>query len=195
MNVYYDYRRGDDKHNFHQLGLGAEWLNGCWDLRINSYLPWNKSQTSAYCVFDDLGDGFFAKRHKFEYAYSGFDAEIGMPLWNCCDFSLYGAAGPYYYGRSHVHHFFGGTARLELDWRSILSLQVRVSYDKVYSTCVQGTIQVSLPLDFFNCDSCCDSCGCQCLFCEPVQRNGIILIDDCCNWTWNWDDKKNKKHE
>lgn len=190
INAYYDYRRGESKHNFHQIGLGFEWLNDCWDIRINGYLPVSqKTQTSIFCVFDKLGDGFFATQRKVEFVYSGFDAEIGMPLFSYCDFNLYGAAGPYYYLRSHQNHFWGGYSRLELDWNSILSLEIRLSYDKVYSTNVQGIFQVSFPLDFF-CSGCCgETLGCHRLSDQQTRRNGIILSDHCCNWRWNWDDK------
>lgn len=185
INTYYDYRRGKSNHNFHQIGFGFEWLNNCFDIRINGYFPFlQKMQTSDFCVFDQLGDGFFATRRRVEYSYSGFDAEIGMPIIKYCDFNLYAAAGPYYYIRSHQNHFWGGHGSLELDWKSILSLQIRMSYDNVYSTNVQGIIQISFPLNF-----CWKNWGCHHLINQQVRRNGIILIDHCCDWTWNWDDK------
>lgn len=194
INAYYDYRRGESRHNLNQIGIGFEWLNHCWDFRINGYFPVSqKTEKYAFCVFDQLKGGFFATRHKVEYMYSGFDAEIGVPFVSYCDFSLYGAAGPYYYQRSHQHHFWGGYARLELDWRSILSLQVRVSYDKVYSTNVQGIFQISLPLDCF-CSSWENWGKRYCLINQDVYRNGIILTDHCCNWTWNWDDSNSHSH-
>lgn len=189
INVYYDYLRGESKHNFHQIGLGLEWLNDCWDIRINGYLPVSqKTHKSAFTIFDQFDDGFFATRRKIEYAYSGFDAEIGVPLLRYCNFNLYGAAGPYYFLNFHQNHFVGGYGRLELDWNSVLSLQIRMSYDKVYSTNIQGIIQFSLPLDFFCSCSCSENCGCHCSINQQVRRKGIILTDHCCNWTWNWDD-------
>lgn len=188
INIYYDCRK--EESNFHQIGMGFEWLNECWDFRMNGYLPIaQKTHLSAMCVFDNIGDGFFATSRRIDYAYSGFDAEVGVPLLNYCDFNLYGAAGPYYYLRSHRNHFWGGYGRLELDWRSILSFQIRMSYDKVNSTNVQGIIQLSLPLDFFCSGSCWQNWGCHNLTDQPVRRNGVILTDHCCNWTWNWNDK------
>lgn len=187
VNTYYDYRRGESDHNFHQIGLGFEWLNNCWDMRINGYLPVaKKRQQSSFCVFNHIGDDFFATRRKSEFVYSGFDAEVGMQFLNYCDFNVYGAAGPYYYVRSDQNHFWGGYGRLELDWKSILSAQVRVSHDKVFSTNVQGIFQITFPLDFF-CSGW-ENWGCNHLVNQQVWRNGIILTDHCCNWTWNWDD-------
>lgn len=194
INAYYDYRRGEAKHNFNQIGIGIEWLNGCWDFRANGYLPISKkTQTSSFCNFDQLGDGFFATRRRIEYAYSGFDAEIGFPLLNYCDFNLYGAAGPYYYQRSHFNRFFGGYGRLELNWKSFLTFQVRMSHDKVYSTKVQGMIQISFPLDYFFSNSCRKEEECCQLIYPRVRRNGIILTDHCCDWTWNWDDRSDSQ--
>lgn len=189
INTYYDYRRGESKHNFHQIGLGFEWLNNCWDIRINGYLPIShKTQTWNFCIFDQLGDDFFATRRRIEYVYSGFDAEIGMPLFSYCDFNLYGAVGPYYYLHSHQNHLWGGSGRLELDWKSIFSFQIRMSYDRVYSTNIQGTIAVSFPLEFVCSGLCRGNYGCHRLVSQQVRRNGIILTDNCCHWTWNWND-------
>lgn len=194
VNAYYDYRRGESRNNFNQIGLGFEWLNCCWDFRINGYLPISrKVQTSQFCSFNQLGDGFFATRRRIEYAYKGFDAEIGVPLMCYGDFNLYGAVGPYYYSRTHRHHFIGGQGRLELNWKSILSFQVRISHDKVYSTHVQGLIQISLPLDFLCSGFCGNNRCCQDFINQRVRRNGIILTDHCCNWKWNWDDSSSEE--
>lgn len=183
-NVYYDYLRGERRNDFHRLGAGVEWLNGCWDVRVNGYLPVGGRTKRAYtCHFDQLGDGYRASQRKLEYAYTGIDAEVGVPFHPGDDFTLYGAAGPYYYSRTHHHHLFGGFGRLELDWKSLLSLQVRASYDNHYKTQIQGLIQISLPLDFFYIHCSCD----ESLFAR-VKRLGIILTDSCCDWSWNWND-------
>lgn len=185
INAYYDYRRGEAKHNFHQIGVGLEWLS-CFDLRVNGYLPiLRKTQLSEFCVFDQLGDGFFATRSRNEFSYSGFDAEVGKSLWHCRDLNLYGAAGPYYYRSSHHKRFWGGYGRLGLIWRSFLSLQIRTSYDYLHSAKVQGIFQIFFPLEVF-CKGW-ESCGCRFID-QQVWRNRIILTDHCCNWTWNWDD-------
>lgn len=190
FNLYYDYRRGKSKNNFHQMGLGFEWLNDCWDIRINGYLPVSKkTQTASFCLFDQLGDGFFATRRNIEFAYSGFDTEIGHAFENYCDINLYAAVGPYYYQRADQRHFWGAHCRLELNWKSIFSLSIRLSNDNIYSTNVQGIFQVSFPIDFFNLNSCFWQSENNCPFSQSVWRNGIILTDHCCDWTWNWADK------
>lgn len=188
VNAYYDSLQGRSKDFFQQLGLGAEWLTNCFDFRINGYLPISSRRHSYnLCVFDQLGDGFFATSRKNEFSYSGFDAEVGFWIMDACDFQLYAAAGPYYFSKRHFHEFFGGTARAVLSWKSLLSLQVRVTSDRVNSTRVQGLIALEIPLDWFWAPQCrtCDSC-CDCLWMRPVQRNGLILTDRCCDWDWNW---------
>jgi len=190
VNAYYDYRRGEAQHNFHRVGLGFEWLNTCFDVRLNGYLPvGNKTQTSSFCNFNQIGGGFFATRRKIEYAYRGFDAEFGVPLWNYCDLYVYAAGGPYYYFRHRIQHLWGGFGRLIFSWNSIVSLQIRTSYDRVYSSRVQGCLQLSIPLDFFCSTTCNKFNDCSWFWTQPVRRNNIIQKDHCCNWTWNWDDK------
>lgn len=189
VNAYYDYRRGEARHNFHRIGLGFEWLNTCFDVRINGYLPvGNKTQTSSFYSFNNIGGGFFATRRKIEYAYRGFDAEIGLPFWNQCDSSLYISGGPYYYFRHRIQHFWGGFGRLMLNWNSMISVELRASYDRVYSAHFQGCVQLSIPFDFF-CPSTCGKSRCDWFLTQPTRRNGIIQTDHCCNWTWNWNDK------
>lgn len=185
VNVYYDYRRGRNSDaNFHRFGFGIEWLNDCFDIRLNSYLPFNK-KNSLYqsCKFSQLGDGFIARVRKSEFAYSGFDAEIGKYLLNYCDFNLYGALGPYYFQRKDRRHFWGCQGRVELDWQRWISLQVNMSYDHIYSFRIQGILEFSIPLNLFFTSSC--HCECPSLI-QPIHRNGILLIDDCCDWKWNW---------
>jgi hypothetical protein len=172
VNAYYDYR-----NRFHQLGAGLEWFGCSWHFRLNGYLPIGpKVRTLDKCLFDQWGDGFLAARRKVEFAYSGFDGEAEIPLMNYYDFSLFAAAGPYYFQKTHFKHMWGGFGRLELNWKERLIFQLRISCDTIHKTHVQGTVQVNLPLD---------SCFHRYL---PVRRNSIILTDKCCNWFWNWDD-------
>lgn len=182
-NIYYDYRRGNHKRSFNQIGIGAEWLTDCWDIRINGYIPVGTRVHKENCRFVDYGDDFFAFRWDSEFAYTGIDAEIGAPIKRWCDVEIYGAAGPYYYERCSYRCFWGGYARLEANWKSILSMQVRVSYDHVYRTNVQGVFKLSLPFDWFCSNSCCNPCPSTW---KKVYRNDMILTDHCCKWKWNW---------
>jgi hypothetical protein len=184
LNVYYDYLGGQFKGEFHQVGAGLEWLNPCWDIRLNGYFPvGNHSQFHKKCFYSDLGDGFMASRGRLEYAFSGADLEAGMHLWNRWNLNFYGALGPYYYSaHEHKRHFYGATARLRVYYKDYVYVQVRVSHDREYHTRVQGSLEVRIPLEVF---LCMPRCGCD-WFTQGVYRQGVIMTDRCCTWSWNW---------
>lgn len=184
INAYYDYLRGCAKNNYNQIGVGLEWLHECWDARINGYLPINtKTQLCKHCVFDHIGNGFHASKRHVEFVYKGLNAELGVALIKHPNGTLYTAAGPYYYHTTY-HRFWGGYARVEFDWKSYFTTEVRVTYDDVYKWNVQGFAQISIPFSLF----CLPNCCCSDLFFQPVRRNDMILTDRCCRWKWNWQD-------
>lgn len=181
LNVYYD-SRACTKRNFQQVGVGLECFTRYLDFRINGYLPVSRKVISSHHhIFDSIGDGFFAENRRLDYAYDGIDAEIGTSV-KYCDFNIYGGVGPYYYSRKDFCNFCGGFSRLEIWWRSIISIEVRASYDKINRGNIQGIFSINLPLgDLFNIHNSCES-----IFTRPVRRNEIILTDHCCDWKWNW---------
>lgn len=193
MNLFYDYRRGHSHHNFNQIGLGFEWLSNCWDLRANTYFNVGSNRNFGDLKTFDLGDNYISTVRELEYSYTGFDIEVGMPLFDYCDLEFYIAGGPYYYVNRHHENFWGGYGRAEVSWKSLLTAEIKVSSDKEYCTNVQGIFRVSLPFDFF-CATSCNDCSTDCNDCcddyyRPIYRNGIIMLNDCCNYTWNWDDR------
>lgn len=191
VNVFYDYRKKDN--DFNQLGLGFESLGCLYDLRVNGYLPiGEKSETLSICRFTYPG-GFFAKVKRHQDALRGIDAEIGTGLnrfmcWPPCDLYLYGAVGPYYYSNK-FHHFWGGRARLVLQYTEYLSFEVRTTYDDYFRGALQGVITLSIPFPGPN--SCCKTPCCDATLCcwarQPVYRNEIIATDKvrCC-WKANF---------
>ncbi|MFA6916530.1 MAG: inverse autotransporter beta domain-containing protein [Parachlamydiales bacterium] len=176
INTYYDYRRGNTKHSFNQWGVGLEYLDPNYDMRLNTYWVFDNNRHNSNRTRLVANGSTFASERLLEYAYSGFDAEFGKKLFSYADFDLYAAAGPYYYTRSRIENFWGGFGRVELNWNSMVSLQVRVSHDDVNSTRVQGMIEVSIPLYQFCPCSVEESCV-DWLVIQPVRRNGIILTD------------------
>jgi hypothetical protein len=189
INAYYDSLQGHSKDWFNQIGVGAEWLTSCGDVRINGYFPiGRKTLVNGICIFDQLGDGFFATKRNNEFALTGFDAEVGRWLFNECDWNLYAAAGPYCFGRHGAGHFVGGTVRALFNWKSILWLQGRFTSDRIYSNQVQGIISVIIPLSWFYSSQCCEGSGCCCddVCIQPIYRSGLIQTNRCCDWTWNW---------
>lgn len=174
FNVYYDYRRGECKNSFNQVGVGVEWLHECFDMHLNGYIPVGKQ--SKPC-----------DRRLVEFAYTGFDASIGSTLFSYRGFNLYALGGTYYFYQSKQPHFWGGFGSLELDWKTLITLQVRFSSDRVYQKNVQGIFQLSFPLELFYCVRCNECYDCRDLLSQPVRRIGMILLDqgrkkktDCC---------------
>lgn len=181
-NVYYDYFEGRHK-GFNRMGVGLESLGTCLDFRINGYLPLNESAHSSKNNLLYPG-GYIATFQRREFAYKGVDAEIGGQIWDGCDFDIYAAAGPYYYGGKDVSEVYGGQIRLELRFFEYLTLEGRFSDDNRYHLQGQGKLVLSIPLDSFFC--CFDLDPCRELFTRPVRRNGLPFFDKCCNWTKNW---------
>ncbi len=190
INFYYDgitaqRHRYWNKHSYNQVGLGLEWLTECYDIRTNIYLPYGvKLYKSHKCTFDDFSEGFFAKSRILDFAYGGIDGEIGTTAFCRYGFELYAAAGGYYYQRARARNFWGGLARLEISWKDYISIQGIVTADKENHANVQGIFRLSLPLSLLGLKA---ICSCDGLF-QPVRRNGVILTDHCCDWSWNWDD-------
>jgi len=181
LNIYHDYRQGHYHGNFQQLGLGLEWLNRHFDMRVNGYIPFGKKTShSKLHSFNNYKGDYFATCRTSEYALTGFDIEMGHSLLSRNEFEIYGAVGSYYYHKSHQKNLWGGCARVNLNWNRLITLQARTSYDRDHHTEVQGQFIVRLPLDMIFSGYSCNE------WFEPVQRNGIISTDHCCKYTWNW---------
>lgn len=188
INAYYDNLEGTLDKVFNRVGIGIEYLTPCWDFRINGYYPvGSRNYISGLQVIDYEG-GFFELCNTTEYGISkGFDAEIGAPLFCCCEFKVYGAIGPYFYDRNVNPGFWGGYARLEATLYDTLYLRVRSSYDHVYNSRTEVSALLNIPFDLLCCWKCCKDC-CLDFLTQPVRRNGVIFTKDCCGCVPNWTD-------
>lgn len=185
VNFFWDSYGAKCNKTFDRLGVGLEWLGCLFDARVNGYFSVGDTTRSCHCkVFNDYIGNFRAtcKMREFSIA-NGFDAEIGVPFLCKCNFTIYGAAGPYFYSGKNQKRFWGGQARLEVDWHQIITLQVRTSYDRIYHSRTQGQIFLSLPFEVF-CGNFC--CLCDDALLRPVYRNDLIFTKECCSFTWNW---------
>ena len=182
INAYYDYLEGR-VNSFHDLSLGIESLGCAWDFRMNGYyhVGPNRRNTKE-TIFDEFTGNFIASCKRVEFSYDHIDAEVGHTFcMRPFGATLYAAIGPYYY-HSRLNDFFGGFARIELNYNDIISFQVRASYDDTFHTNVQGRVLVSIPFD-----TClCWIQACRNLLSQPVRREGVMFTDNCCDWTWNW---------
>ncbi|MGK5595324.1 MAG: inverse autotransporter beta domain-containing protein [Parachlamydiaceae bacterium] len=185
-NLFYDYLESRYEYGFNRIGIGAEWLGTCFDVRLNGYLPFGQRTRSLLSVYSNfIGNYLITITDKESCAKEGFDAEFGMNLGHWQNCKLYGAVGPYFYQMRHRKNFWGGQVRLEFTWKSCLSIQIRTSYDSKYHTHTQGRLMLNIPLDTF--------CGCNTLndfysrlITQPVKRNGLQFTRRSYSFTTNY---------
>lgn len=183
VNVYYDNLESRLDKLFNRLSVGLEYLNACWDFRINGYFPVGKKNHNFELEVFTYPGGFIVTCQETEFSIGqGFDAEIGKPLICCCDFRVYGAVGPYFYNGNKNDNIWGGYARIEATLNEYLSIRVRSSYDKTYRSRTQVSAFLTLPFDALCCWRCCKDC-CLNLLTQPVRRDGVIFTDSCCTYT------------
>ncbi len=181
-NLYYD-NRGVKQGRFNQIGIGIERLGYYLDFRMNGYLPIGNDSLSSSRFVYDLSDGFLATCRNRKFSFRGFDAEVGGRIFDMNNLRAYGGIGPYYYHGKYLGNLFGGYARFQLSWKSYISAEAVLSYDRINNIHVQGKIMISIPFEgLFNC---CNDPWINLLI-QPVHRNGIIQTGRYSDYTWNW---------
>ncbi|KAF3361664.1 Uncharacterized protein PHSC3_001787 [Chlamydiales bacterium STE3] len=185
-NLFYDYMEGRINNGFNRLGIGAEWLSDCFDVRINGYLPLGRKTHSSLAVYSDfIGNYMLTVRDKESCVREGFDAEIGTSLVSWNNYKLYCAIGPYFFYHRRHKNFWGGQARIEFTWKTFFSLQIRTSYDSKYHTHTQARLLFSVPLDgICHYKSLTDIYTTSIL--QPVKRNGILFTQRSYSFTTNY---------
>jgi len=185
LNAYYDYRQGEVAE-WSQAGVGLESLGKRWDLRANGYFPLSMLQVKKK-EFDYEGD-FFAILRKFEYAYGGFNAEVGFKAVRSKDFTLYAAGGPYYLHGGCESHSWGGKARLRFQYKDFASLGFSISHDAIFDTVRQIQIIFSIPLYPSPSKNPRKApCGLDDKeIYQPVERFEQILLRKACCWESNF---------
>ena len=181
-NLYYDFLQGRRNKIFNRLGLGLEWLGECLDFRFNGYIPLGlQKHLSKKYIYNYIGDySAICRENQFSIS-KGFDAEIGGRFWSYGNFTAYGAIGPYFYSSKNESSYFGGHARIEVHYNSIISFQIRSSYDSLNQSRIQGQIQISFPFGTKKLNNFCEN-----LILQPIRRNGVIFTKDYCDYKWNW---------
>jgi hypothetical protein len=194
MNTYYDYREGSWDHDFHQLGLGFEYLSPTLDIRLNTYLPICSSIGNSSTTTFSYPGGYLASVRDQRVSYGGADLEVGTWITRntSCDlFELYGAIGTYYYAsRYHMPNDYGATARLQAYFLNYFTFEFKGGFDEAYHGMAQGTLSVAIPLDIlFNSNNTCSkTCKDDTSLFQAVNRQEIIALSrKQCYWKWNWD--------
>lgn len=185
-NVYYDYRTTHRK-SYNQVGVGFETLGSLWDFRANGYFPVGGKVTNGYDLqFDSFsGNSLFVTR-KFQYAMTGFDAELGFHFGKTKNFDFYTAFGPYYFVGKMGDGAAGGKARLAGYYKDYVTLEISDSYDSVFRNNFQGQITLTLPFGpkaktKITKSQCPDTCSMASTLntrmVQPVGRQEIIVVD------------------
>jgi hypothetical protein len=196
VNAFYDFREASWNDDFHQVGIGFEYLSPCVDIRINTYLPiCNSVGNSSTTTFRYPG-GYIASAKKQRVSYGGADFEIGTWLkrMDTCDlFDLYGAIGSYYYAQRHHHrNEYGTQARLEAHFLKYFAFEIKGGFDEIHHGMAQGTLSIAIPLEYLFGGCRKDPCEAVCqkndALYQSVNRQEIIALSQkqCC-WKWNWD--------
>jgi len=183
-NLHYDFIQGKFNKVFNRLGLDLEWLGECLDFRFNAYIPLGlQKHLSKKYIYNDYIGGYSAICRDNQFSISkGFDAEIQSRFWCYGNFTANGAIGPYFYSSKKESSYFGGHARIEAQYNSIISFQIRSSYDPSNQSRVHDPIQISLPFEIISKKL---NNFCENLILPPIRRNWVIFKKDCCNYKWN----------
>jgi hypothetical protein len=186
FNGYYDFREGS-LGNYHRLGLGLELLGSRWDFRLNGYVPVGLKKHKIKCVFDQYIGGYVATLRRKEFAFYGFNAEIGVYALKVNNFFLYVAGGPYFLSKETSNTSWGGKLRVRPQFRDYLALELSTSYDNIFKNIYQAEIIFSLPLyRIIKTRKENSSCVSDYQFYQPVQRFEIIPIEKRCCWNANF---------
>lgn len=179
-NLYHDARKYCG-HWFDQLGVGIELLNGCFDLRINGYIPLGKRKVlTKECHFTYPG-GFFMDEKKYTLEMNGLDIEVGRFLINTWCLNVYGAIGPYFLFDTCQEGVTGGEARVEINFKRYFYSEALLSHDRIFGTRFQMLFGIIIPFGLW----CGDCGGCECpIF--SVDRHEIIPLRNTCCWDWNF---------
>lgn len=180
FNTFLDCRRGDGNHDFFQLGFGGEWLTPCLDFRLNAYIPLGaRGYTLSRDSYTWPG-GYAASYRRLEYSFGGGNLEVGASLFSYDDYRLYVTGGTYFLTCPQHASFWGVQGGAKIEWRSLVSAEVRITHDDHFATNAQGIFSLHLPLDCFCKNPCFD------LLNQFVRRNSLILTHKCDDWIWNW---------
>lgn len=179
VNAFFDYRRLV-KQDLYQLGIGAEFIGRCWDLRCNGYIPVGQKRCVLTRETINYSPGFTAVREDDFFSMWGLDVEIGHHfICNCC-IDLYAALGPYFYNSVCCQSIIGGAGRVVATCNRYLSLQLYATHDALFGTKFLGELRIS-----FSFPSLCSGNRCRSLY-RRVYRNPIIVTEKIDCWESNF---------
>lgn len=183
FNLFYDYRQSETcgcSFDFHQLGLGIEFLSCPIDIYLNAYIPFDNEKVMCCCLFDDYSDAYYLERKLVQVGFPGVSLEFGRQF--CCSpcIDTYISAQGYLFKETLCETAFGGLFRLNTFFKNFLFLEGIISYDPLFET----NFQVKIGLNFCWGGKSCDRACCPAY--RPIRRHEIIVLNEFCKWKWNF---------
>lgn len=182
LNAFYDYRQSHK--SFHQLGVGLEFFENCFDISVNAYLPIHNVREKAGERIFNFGDRFKGRCTKSKKALWGADFDISTNLrkWFLCgEWDVYAAGGIYFFAKYRCQDLRGIKMRFGFQYSKYISLECRTTYDNIFHSRIQGVILLSYPF------------GCPYSYpayrnreTQRVQRQEIIILGKRSKWEDNW---------
>ena len=187
-NLYYDYRHSTIDKGWNRWGAGMEVLGKRWDFRLNGYFPIGDKLHMHKCTFDDFEGDFTMTQRKYEFMYTGFNADIGCRGIVTKNWQVYLTGGTYYLKGDCHFSAWGFRMGIRPQFKDYIALDLSVSHDHIFETVYQGQIIFSLPLYGFGAQKNKKGpCGItQRQIYQPVERFDIIPVSRVCCWDQNF---------
>lgn len=189
INAFGEWSQSRYRINRGQFGLGGELLGGCWQARINGYLP---NRRSTYVLFgpyfEETLSGVNILQNELAQiginaAYAGFDAEVGVAPIITAWSELWGYGGYFRFTSKGAQVMQGPRARIEFRLEDLWGwCQARFTvggewqWDRVRKHQAAFTATLRLPIGWRS-KTCCCPCRSICRrMGDPVYRDPGVTI-------------------
>jgi hypothetical protein len=150
VNAYWDHDDGN-RRNYNQLGFGIESLGRWVDFRANAVFSTGSDREIISTTFENpvIGvgpTGLTVDRVDFqESAFSGLNAEIGVPTPILGRYGFETHVGGYYYQADDNEDITGVSVRNEIQISDDVRAGINVTNDDVFDTQVFATLSITIP--------------------------------------------------
>ena len=150
VNAYWDYDNGN-RRSYNQFGVGIESLGRWVDFRANAVFVAGTDRNILSTSFQNplIGvgpSGLTVDRVDFqESAFSGMNAEIGVPTPLLGRYGFETHVGGYYYQADDNEDVTGVSIRNEMQISDDIRAGINVTNDDVFDTQVFATLSITIP--------------------------------------------------
>lgn len=144
MNVYWDWSETDHS-NFHQVGIGLEYLRPCWDLQLNGYIPVGRKKKNYRTGFEEFQGNEAIFFQKSEFSMWGLDLSFGSWLYECSWMKVRSLLGAYFFQGYYSERAGGARLTAEIHFWDRVVAEGHVSYDNQFKWIGQGELSIRFP--------------------------------------------------